>query len=197
MAFSTNNIVRIKDFQTYQGIEILNVYHYIANNPVGSVNYTNLLANFQAVVLDDIRATQNPNLSHVRLEADQLNGDSTFRVEAVALPGTKAGGNDAPTFVNASYLLARSDKDTRNGRKAITGLDEADFTGNALTAAAIALHATALVGVVSNLTDGVETFKPVIIGGPTGTPNQYRLNFVDGGASFVRPNLTTQNTRKS
>lgn len=196
MSITSNPILRIKDFQTYQGVEILNVYHYLAFGPVTTPDLQAFSNDFQASVLPGILLAQNPNLTHFRLFLDWVNLDATFLDDSINEPGQKAGGNDAPTFVNASYLFSRVDKDTRNGRKAITGLDESDFTGNNLTAGALAVHATALAGMLMTITDTINVLTPCILGQPTGNPNEYRVNLI-GGGSLVRPELTTQNTRKT
>lgn len=196
MAFTISTIVRIKDFQVYQGITCLNVYHYKLDSVLATPDLAALSTQWQTTVLTPVRATQNPNLQHFRILLEMVNNGVQFLDQSVALNGTKAGGNDAPTFVNASIQLTRSDTETRSGRKAITGLDEGDFTGNALTAAAIALQATSLAGMVTTLTTGDGNWAPIILGPQTGgDPNGYTVGLPTTG--FVRPNLTTQNSRKT
>lgn len=194
MSVISTNIVRITDFQLYQGKQILNVYHYYLDALALTPDLTALGNEFTSQVLTAVRAAQNPNLVHFRLLVEQINHGLPFVDISHSLPGTKAGGNDAPTWVAVSYKFTRGDKSTRNGGKRIAGLDESDFTGNNLTAACIAAHTPALIEMISGhvLPDG--TWRPMILGKPTGNPNEYYFNVPTSG-SLIRPELKSQDTR--
>jgi hypothetical protein len=95
----------------------------------------------------------------------------------------------------ASYKLNRSSTDVRNGRKSVCGLLEADVNGNGYSAAGATKWSAANAVFAAPISDGGNSWVPVILSKLTFTdPNERRYSAV--GSSSFRTLVRTQLTRQ-
>jgi hypothetical protein len=208
MPIAEGDIVQFKQFQTMSGQTILNVFNYqVGGGTIAEPSaYNELAKGFFTLASEQIRAQQNVGISHVRCIVEELGaleyGDF---VPPVPLPGTVAG-ESLPVFNAVSVQYVRSSKITRHGWKRFAGVPETFSSGNALTPGAI----TAWNAIILNLMNpagitvdqydvedniiGEVFMRPVIVGQPVPPSDLIRIQVPASVA--VRPNLTTQNTRK-
>ena len=202
MPLQTGDYITIKDYQTLFQQQVLNVYTFRVNAFSGDSSYDSLLQGFELFFIDTVRSFQAPELTHTRLEVDNLTNGLEFASRDVGKPGSGTGTSPSPPFVTLSIRLSRSTKVTRNGYKRYAGLDEAQYTDGIFQAGTI----TNWQDNVANVLEAPFTFasgglwsftlEHVIIGRDpvTGDYDLARVNEIS--SAIVQPNVTTQNTRK-
>lgn len=189
------DLYRVIDHQSFDGQEVLNVYHYVQTDGAGAAD--ELLTAFNEDMIPSIRAVQNTSLTHTLLEAINLDNDADFG--SMALTSSNAGtraGESLPVFTCWAFRYNRATRAVRNGQKRICGPNEGDQSGgDAISAMLTPLNA--LAGAMEDpVTETVtsSSWKPVIVR-TTGTSAPFTYTSFDiSSVQYVR--ISTQNTRK-
>lgn len=191
------DILQVVDRQTYQGIDVLNVYYYryILVAPAVDPIYDSFKDAFVNTVISAVKRIQITSLTHVSLDIRNLTNGIDVKSYAINVAGqaTTTAGIATPSFLSAGFILRRETGLTRNGYKRIAGIPDSLVDGNTFvmpaadkTAIETALAADLNIGVVTS-------FEPVIYRkGTASVPGLY--NSI-GQAQYV--GLGTQNSRKS
>lgn len=190
---------------TFLGQEIVNVFFYglDAGAPhaidLGLVG-NDWMADFESRVLGDL----SDEVSYTQLVMNNLTDGLEFAVWAETI----TGGQDVvplPSFCALGVTLLRSNRITRNGGKRFPGLGEAQVDENAINPATINFTdienfcGQPLVYADYNGDGDTVILRPIIVGRSLNIEGKYELdlnkiNPIDGAQ--VRPNVSTQNTRK-
>lgn len=195
MTIISNPIVRVTDFQSFLGEEVINVYHYRFASPIDPYVLDNLNSKFQLDIITPIAAAQSDALTHTRVLIEEVNRGTALSDETISIPGQVATSNTASSFMCASFILNRADRDTRSGRKAIAGLDESDFTGNVLSASGITKFSPLETVFPAIITVEGGSWAPIVLGKPDpNTTNGYFANRFT--TSSLRTLVRTQTSRR-
>lgn len=180
-----------------RGEECQNVYHYIVEPANASINsaWGSFVGSFAPILENSIAPLQNINATWLSVEVANLNNLDDYGIYPfVDVTGERVGDCE-PAFMTFTFMLHRSTRAMRNGRKAISGVTESDHTGDQADAAIDGQIANAIAFFEVSITDAHGTmFSPVIcrISGATGRCDTYTKV---SGASFRW--ISTQNSRKS
>ncbi len=192
---ATGDVYMVKDKQRQGSEPVLNVYWY--RQVAGSDGAQALAQAFEDDVVDQVISIQNEAVEHVSVEV--INPDSTTDFAEVfystPIQGI-LGGSVMPAFVSWTFKLIRTDRSTRNGRKAIAGVNE-DWTAGNIP---VPSQLTALEAVAAQMAANVQDFngnewEPIIYGAPTDPPSSLPLR-INPVADVAFSHLSTQNTRK-
>lgn len=190
------DVVEMRDVQTYQGVNVNNVYHYRINAIGTGTLGQRVLEIFTLRLWPRIILLQHESLSHDAVVWVNLNNLTEFGTEVPAPAVTGSLQQEANVSFNAIKIrLNRETRLTRNGFKRIGGLDEAVTTGNTINPAFAADAALMGTEMGVNQTIGGWIFQPVIYGRETGPPNNLpiRVNNVVAG---ITVGVTSQSSRK-
>lgn len=190
----------------YLGQEVVNVFFYGLD--AGAPHFIDLglvgndwMADFASRVLGDL----SDELSYNTLTMTNLTDGLEFAVWSETI----TGGQDVvplPSFCALGVTLFRTNRITRNGGKRFAGLGEAQVTDNAILPATINFTdienfcGQPLVYADYNGEADTVILRPIIVGRSLNIEGKYqldlnRINPIDGAQ--VRPNVSTQNTRKA
>jgi len=203
MAIVLNDIIQIKDIQSFLGQLTLNVFMYrVVSLPVpippDSLEVT-FLKSFRLHVAQRIAAEQHEGCEHTLLRLDNLTDGVSFGEYDPALSGSLIG-DTAPSFNAFNFVLRRETALTRNGSKRMGGLAENSMTGNDvnISAARIADLETAMSDNLYNATPpGDPIAEPVIVGRTlVGTVYELDLTKLNNIVGATLTALSTQRTRK-
>lgn len=201
------DVLQVKDIQQFAGIEgeIMNVYYYRC----GSLDDAFFLSevaeifstNFADVVLSLVTPLQSNQVSHVRLEVNNLMDYATdffsYSYDTPILGVTLDGYSAANEAL--SVQLVRTNRTTRHGSKRFGGISEGYIVNNALAGAGIAAMNT----LVANISEpqfieyaGGETVEliPVILKSPVLTT--VAPTVINPVADAAYRGIGSQNTRK-
>lgn len=209
MSLAVNDILSVKDFQSYQGQLLMNVYYFrlLAIPTVDSEpnEEQELLAAFQTQHSAAIALEQHTSLKHTLLRYDNLTNGIDFAERVVDIDGSISGDAE-PSFVAFNYVMRRSTGLTRNGSKRIGGLSENSVVGNLPNLTGIRLEALGAAigrGINAPVMGGTLWAEPVIVGrtqaipGDPSSPYELDLSKINvvAGATFTA--VSTQRTRKA
>lgn len=176
--------------------DILNVFNYVCDtlDDVSNSTINVLLADFIADVLPGILAFQSDQIVYLEVRGRQING-VTFGSQPLGSTDGEISGSALPPYVAYEFIYRRATALTRNGFKRFAGvIEEAiDQGGNVTGAVATALTAAQPILALELTADGVNFFRPIILGDPIPPATEFRIGEVDA-ISFQR--VSTQNSRK-
>lgn len=152
----------LRDFQTYEGEEILNVY-FFQDLLLASIAQ-NLVEAYETGFLPKVKAIQTSNVVHVKLDAVNLADPSNFYEKVIAVAGDTTS-DPLPAHDAVNYSLRINSRSLRPGSKRYCGVAEEYTTKNLITNAGyIALLETLRVQQSDILLSGVvETFQPIVV----------------------------------
>jgi hypothetical protein len=184
---------QLNDFQDLLGQQVLNVYFYQSTAGFGN-QAEQLCAVFISTMLPVLVAAQSAQLTHTTTQAlGQEHLDDFFsQAPGSGSVGTQSDDVQDP-FGCYAFRYNRSTREHRNGAKRIGGVPLNVPVSGVINGSFIATFLDPIASAMeSDLTDGVNTFKPVIRS-RVGTPpvNAY---FDLSSVQYVR--YSTQNTRK-
>lgn len=205
MALGVGSILEFRFFQTYLGQSVLNVQHYIV---LAMEVLADDLSDYAQPMFDywvsNLNAVQSNQLSYVRGEFYEVNG-LDFGIYADPTPGTGIGTFEPlPSYVSVGVQHVRASRATRHGWKRFSGITEAQVDGNALTSAYLSAWQAAIDGLFPPNQELVSSefpetrsinVQPIIWGGNDPAFPLGRYSLIE--ESIVKPNVTTQNTRKA
>lgn len=183
----------LRDVQTSQNEEILNVYFY--QDLLLASTAENVVTAFIAGVLPKVRPIQTTVLHHVKVDAVNLADPANFYEEIIDLAGTNTG-DPLPAHSAVNFSLRINSRALRPGSKRYCSIPEGAVDGNDINNSTyLALLETLRVQQSAILLSGVvATFQPIVIKRvpytPTGSPMghiAYRLPTTD--AEFVFGNV--------
>jgi len=189
-------VYSIKDYQTYLGRQVLNVYWY--EGAAGGVA-TDLGNAFLADVMPDILAIQHTGVNHERIVVEAFDSIVDFAEITVSAAGTGAGALSMAAFIAWGFRLERTTKLTRHGQKRIAGANENWVINEGIDPSVVALFDAAETALAQSVSLVGGDYVPVIMERQLNPiTNQYELtgatNLVSS-ATFT--GLTTQNSRKA
>lgn len=197
MATNVGDIFRIKTCQELFSTELCNVFYYLVAVWTGNLTLTDVASVFTTDVVDVMRDIQVPELVHKTITVENVTNGIDFVEIGINDPGT-SDSDPLPAFVTATFSLNRSNKSTRKGRKAVSGLHEGMITNGVIQAGQPGMQAVSdafaadLLSVTGPGTDFV--LEPIIVGrNLDGTLDLTRYQNV---ASVSYPVASTQNSRK-
>jgi hypothetical protein len=169
---NVGDVIQLRDFQTYLGVEFENVYYYqvdvLGSGSVGAA----LATAFNSVVRPPLLQFQSEACDHVGLGYTNLMNLNEFgTVTTVPTPSGVVTGQGQASFYALTFKLFRTDRSVRNGYKRIGGIPETVVTGNSVDAAFTADVDAFAETLDNDLSSNGYTFVPVIYGAPTGPPN--------------------------
>lgn len=197
MTVAVDDLVQVKTFGSYLGVETLNVYYYRVDSlgPTPETAYADVADWFENTVIPAIAAWQINFFVWTKIEIENLSNGIDVFTRSINIPGSNVQTIDqaVPSFVTFGWKILRASRVTRHGYKRFSGLLEQQVSGNdpGLTQAEI----DAVSAVISSGFDASGTnFQDIIVKRPLPLPGQpYQYSFTNG-AEFR--GLGTQNTRK-
>lgn len=212
MAIGAGSTIRFKVFQRLREQQILNVYFFdvLAVSPGLTVPQPSFLAaSFGEEYLATLRPLQSNQLIYDRVEVDEVNGTA---IGSFIYPDPSTGAVNAASLppMNAiSIQLVRGDRTTRHGWKRIAGIPETATDNGVVTPSLQESWKAALLPILLPEGVPVKRFDMVNDGGvPAGYVDARLIIWGGNSPSFpmgrkqnvqsldVKPNITTQNTRK-
>ena len=178
---------------TYAGVDMVNVFHY--EQLSGAGNALELADEIYDDLIGPMRNIQHPGVIYGLIEVINLDSLTDFALSAEAAGET---GNQtaqaAPTFETVTYILTRTTRETRNGRKAFGGLPDTISDINTVDSTFASQAENLRLALETNLgnLDGDE-WRLVILGLPNASRPTRVLNPV---SSVQQPYISTQNSRK-
>lgn len=201
MALEQGSIVRVTDFQTYLGQQVLNVYYYRYFLLLGASDsaYEELALDFKQNIVDSVRSLQNTYLTHTEIRIENISNGVDIYSLSPNVSGTVAASDVTvmPSNITAGYILRRGSRVTRNGYKRFSGLTEGQVSGNTYVPG----NDAQVEVIESKLADGlylgaVKSLEPIIMKRPFMEP--VGLNaFYAPIISAALVGLGTQNSRKA
>lgn len=207
MPIIANEILKLVDVQSYDGQQILNVYHFRANTNI-SPSSGNAAQKWWDFVKATLRPLQISQLTHQYVTLESLDGDKTFYhydIPSGERVGTYATSGDAEAaFVAYPFRLTTNSRLVRPGSKRICGVSEgATDPLGVLSAGVLALMnalGAIMIQTVPILPLNVESMDPVIVGFPhpatAHRPARLAREITLITGYNLPPVVTTQNTRK-
>lgn len=158
-------LYRITDNQTFGTQIVQNIYWYADDPVIVEPALADIAAAFVTQIVSLIDNLQATGLVHQNVFVEKFlsTGPTTFGTFASTGAGAIATDN-LPPFNAVGVRLTVTTRETRPGFKRIAGLVEADTTGGALTAPALAAWQTATAGMDDTLVvAGGDDLVPVIV----------------------------------
>jgi hypothetical protein len=157
-----SQVVSIVDKQTYLGQNVFNVYWYLMTS-LANANASALSATFKTTVQEPLVLIQNNTLIHQSNLVTNWTDPAVFGEFATVFGGARVSTDVCASWIACGMRLNRASRDMRNGQKRYSGLNEADLTGNTLSAPFLALATTFAPALLQSLVIGAQTWTPVII----------------------------------
>lgn len=213
-AMATGDIYEVIDVQSYEGQEVLNVYHYFQAGPIvplGGETIAQLLAeDWEAKFVPLQLELQVDTLVHETVTCRNLF-DDTDQGEAVSgTPGAQTAGEGITSFMAYGLTLNHDNASIRPGGKRIAGPSENNQAEGVVYGAAVTVLQTFADELAEPLPAGiiipVDTMFPVVVKRVReGLPGEYtyRLPISQGELIYgtilevlVKALLTSQVSRK-
>lgn len=173
-------------------VETVNVYYYAGMNEVSSVD--DLCSNFSETVINPLLPLMHGASAFTELQFQGVKGDFGFTVKPLTAAGS-ASGEGLPPYASWDFTYLRQQLGERNGYKRIGGLSESQQGYGIPTPSALALLNLAAAGMASTITDGTNSYTPVI--------HRTRVNRIPvhpakyyGISTVAFSKIGTQNSRK-
>jgi len=180
--------------QTYLGVAVLNVFHYLdtalADDKQGSCGIA-----FNTDILTTISSLQSDQVTYDEILVRNLTGNLA---DVVTVPGVSNGarvGDEGTTFLAIPFRYNRTTKETRNGGKRFAGALEEFMTTTGFVAAFFTDMQTASLTLDNQIVNGGNTFSPIILKKPDLGLGIYTYNLVSNVTALNR--TTSQNSRKA
>lgn len=184
--------VRLKTFLAQQ--ELLNVFNYghIGDQDGKGAILAPLWESHMATAIENVLHTA---VNQARIEVECLTDNEAFLVRnLIGFQGAIAG-ELMPSFVVGSYRYDRFYTDTRSGWKRIGPMSEGDVNQDSFIAAYYDKMVSLAALMAAPITDGTDTFVPLIVRKEYPRPTVWTVNNISGVTPIDR--VTTQNSRKS
>jgi hypothetical protein len=212
MAIGVSSIIRFKNFHRFRDQMILNVSYFevLAVDPGSVVAIPSYLAKGWGVKwFEALAGNFNVGLAFDRVELDEVNGVDIGNYAYVNDETGVVPGEALPVQDAVSVQFLRGDRTTRHGWKRFGGVPETFQAGGELTSGAITqwttdmqtLYFPTLSPIVNvDLIDpgddaiGSVGLRAIIWGGNSPAFPMGRYQPIEG--ILVKPNVSTQNTRK-
>ena len=194
MPVPTGGLIELTLTYDYDTETLENVYYYwnsLNNEPT---SFVQISSEFDTNVATPEALIHSDLVQFINIRARTVLGNLP---DLNTVPTTANGarpGDGLPSFTAVSAKLAGTTKDTRAGAKRYGGLWEGDITGNLLSVAYQAVFDTFLPNLLLPVSDGVNTYVPVIYSKPKPTRPTDFVNEVIGASRNLF--ATTQNSRK-
>lgn len=152
----------VRDFQTYEGEEILNVY-FFQDLLLASIAQ-NVVESFESGFLPKVVGIQTSNVVHVKLDAVNLADPANFYEKVISSAGTTTS-DPLPAHDAVNYSLRINSRALRPGSKRYCGIAEEYTTKNLVTNSGYIALLETLRGQQSDiLLSGIlETFQPIVV----------------------------------
>lgn len=198
------NVYELVDEYTALGQNMKNVYFYQIGTGL-SFDAQDLVDDWIANVLPDVRSVQTPDIIHTRVSARNLFNPAETGETLHSLAGTHAGmGERLSPFSAFGFTLARQTSATRSGKKRVYAGGEGVVNGGSITDGSYLTELLALATefaasitvslvtrwfpvIVKRILDGTSYRLPV-------SQAEATVNGVEDG--LVSSLVTTQNSRK-
>ena len=190
---AVGDIYRLKDFQTFLGQQVLNVYYYRMS--AGSGGAQDLITAYLLDVLPNIVPFQTDDVTHTVIEAMNLASLTDFAQQSITSggQGQEVSQSSSP-FHAYGFRLVRTTRETRQGYKRYAGVPSPAVVDGVITTPSIQASLSALEPVLAaTIDDGLgQEFEPIIA--RIGLADAVlATNDVQAGVYY---GLTTQSTRK-
>jgi hypothetical protein len=193
---ASGDYLQLVDWQSIQGVDCFNVYHYYQS--AGSVGAQYLNAAFLTEVLPSVISVQSSDVTHHSLLATNYDDFADYYFSALTSDNVGLEGTSSlPAFVGWTYRYIRAERGHHHGRKCIPGI----ATGDQVDGEAVSGLATALGNLGTVLGDDISfsgsTFSPRIMRAPNTIKPSYdnaRNFYPVNGVVYVR--ISSQNSRK-
>ena len=163
MTISQNTAIRVTVKQNYLGQQVLNVYHYLADQVVLTPDLLAFNATFSQNVVQVHAPLQNTSVNFDTLLSEQLNNGLNFLETVLGFTGSVVAAEPVASFVAVSVKFIPTTRATRPGGKRFPGLVEVDLLSNQLSSAAKAAWDGIMPNFTQTLTDGQGVvWSPVI-----------------------------------
>lgn len=147
MPIQTTRLFEIRMRQTFLDQTLVNIFYYrdLETDPI--VPLSDILAEFETAVYNEIEDVQSIACIGIDLRARQVGGE-TERTNDISGRNGNQIGELSTSFTAWGFILNRTTIDMRNGSKRFGGLTTADYEGNSpdgnmitpLAQVAFALH---------------------------------------------------------
>lgn len=201
MAATQGDLIRITDFQSYLGQQVLNVFYYRIV-PVGGIadsGYLEMLEWFADDVITPVSMFQSDYLRHTNVTLENLTNGVDIRDLTTDIYGdiTTADTTVTPSYVSLGFIMQRESRVTRNGYKRFAGVPEISVSGNTYVNPGGTVIADIEEALAKDWVEGIVTVaEPIIVKRPVSTPPVASYQYASiGSARLV--GLGTQNTRKA
>lgn len=180
--------------QRFLGQDAMNVYHYRLQFQAVANTALELREAWRLAVSSAVLNICSTAVNYVGIDVYNLFDVADFDLYPTNGFGSRAG-DALPSFVSWTFRLNRSNRLTRNGRKAFAGVAEQD-QDDGIPNPAIVGALTDLAALMSSMivSPNGNQYAPVIIRRPLPTFPPGVFSYIET-ASFSR--ISTQNTRKS
>lgn len=196
MPIPTNGLAEVTFTMTLSAQVFQSVFFYWDNTNTPISNMAGIAAQFDATVVTPLAANVTSALAFTDvLVRDVLGLNPDFNVAPATVGGVIAG-DTLPPFNAVRIDLLVATKETKRGYKRVPGLLESQTTGDSLIAGTQAAFQTYSLTYLTGLVVGINTYGPVIRGGPI--PTDLTRSVVNPVTSTNVPILvTSQVSRKS
>lgn len=186
---------------TQRGKNILSVYHLLRAN--SGEDAAAMSDAFQNSILPVLRLQQSSPVINNEVRVFNLGDPLDFKTTTLgAAPGLRVGA-DSPTFIGGAVRFPSLNRDIRAGQKRFPGMEETDYTGGSLVAAANTLlenNADAMLANWLASSDSHHVANYIVIkrvckteDPVTGRCLVYRLPETDGELVFFQPTARVVN----
>lgn len=202
---AAGDVYELIDRQTLQGQQCLNVYFYQTTVAGDDYRATDLIDEFLADVMPDIRTIQTADVLHIEISARNLFDPTDREDRAISLAGTGAYSDVQNNFSAIGFSLTQDNGAVKNGAKRYAGVPDENVTDGVIVSAGYITYLNTLATqLFQTLAVGaVDAFAPVIVKRILNLAGDYVLPDVVGDlvVGFItdavfNPLVTSQTSRK-
>lgn len=190
---ANGDLYRLVWSTTLNNQPIQNRFYFLQIAGLGNVN--DLMAEFKVSVIDPVMSELNDSLVNVDVLGDNIDDLTDFGT--LPLTGNGAQVGDAlPSFAVYYVRLDRGDKTFKHGRKALSGISEADQNNGVIDGGRLAALQSAFSVFKNNLLDAnANEWQPVLARriAPEGQPVTWIHTPI---TNSILVKISTQNSRK-
>lgn len=186
----------LQDLQTYLGVGVINTWHYFHFSGGGAA--ADLVSLYSTTIMQDLISIQVNNVTHVALQAINLDDLTDYNLTPLVTGNIGAGGSDAlPPFVAWGFRLIRASRGHHHGAKRVVGVEEGNQVDGVATSAFLPTLQDVADRMGAPISGGGVTYHPQIYRAPNtikpGYNNAADYFDISGG---LYTGIVTQNSRK-
>ena len=188
MPIPTGGLIQLTLSGSYGGNTINNVFSYWNSLDIEPISFVGLAVDWDTKLLGDIASIINDFVTFDTITLRTIFGTLP---DFVAIPSLATGARVGDASASSSamgFLYSPTTKEVHPGGKRFVGVTEADTINNGYTVAFFTLLQTVATALQASITDGVNSFEPVVASRPKPT----RATWAVGDVASITPYSTVR-----